>query len=178
MRKWITFKIISLWSDEHSCNCCRHKATRLTTHQITWLRIPKFLWRLSFEFLNRVVRWFCKMCSADPKESATGSQVICRFIPVMASWKFTYFLKCNKWFHFKLSQYFFNWPYVHFVRLLWYLLEKSFTYYVSYTHFNQSQIMQCLVMNANCMYSYVFEINYEIWNFYFGHLIEGKLRGE
>lgn len=32
------------------------------------------------------------MCFADPKESATGSQVIRRYTPVMATLKFTYYL--------------------------------------------------------------------------------------
>jgi hypothetical protein len=33
-----------------------------------------------------------KMCSADPTESKTGSQVIRGFIAVMATLKFTYYL--------------------------------------------------------------------------------------
>jgi hypothetical protein len=43
----------------------------------------------SEEFFNPVVP---KVCSADPKGSATRPQGICKYISVMATLKFTYLL--------------------------------------------------------------------------------------
>ena len=126
----------------HSFICCRYRATSLTAHDNTWVRIAGFVWWLSFEFLNRLLQWFCKMYSADPKESATGSHVIRRFIHVIASRKITYFLNV-------INNFISNNPNISLIghKFISYdcystCLRTSCTHYVSYTHFNQGQIMQ------------------------------------
>jgi hypothetical protein len=143
-----------MWSGEHT----RYRATRLTALQTKWMRIASFVWWLWFEFRKRGVQWFCKMCSADPKESATGSQVIRSCISVMASWNFTYSLNViNNLFQIIAIFFLIDHQFISYDCCSTYL-RTSCTHYASYTHFNQGHIMQCLVMCANDMYSCLFKI--------------------
>jgi hypothetical protein len=107
------------------------------------------------------------MCSADPKESATGSQVIREYILEMASWNFTY--SSNVTYNFISNNRNISLIDHTFISYDCYsaYLRTSCTYCASYTHFNQGQIMQCLVMYANITYSYLFKIisEIQIYNF-------------
>ena len=160
--KWITFRIISVWSGELSFTCCRYSASRLTAYRKTWLWIAGFRWWLFFEFLNQVVQWFCRICSADPKESATGSQVIRGFIFVMTTLKLSYSLHVINNFISNISD-------ISLIghRFISYdcystYLRTPCTHYGNHTYFNEGQIMQCLVVYSNDMYSYLFKIISEI----------------
>jgi hypothetical protein len=99
-----------------------------------------------------------KMCSAEPKESATGSQLIRGFVSVKATLKFTHSLNViNNFISNNRNISLIGHKFVSYDCYSTYL-RTSCTQYVSYTHFNQGQITQCLVMYANDMYSYLIKI--------------------
>jgi len=52
----------------------------------------RFCWWIKTVWLLHAVTAVPKVCSADPKGSATSSQEICGYISVMATLKRTYFL--------------------------------------------------------------------------------------
>jgi len=144
-----------MWSGELSFTCCRYSATRLKANRKTWLctNIASFRWWLSFEFLIRVVQWFCKMCSADSQESATGSQVIRGFISLMTNLKFTYSLNV-------INNFISNNSYIFLIghRFMSYdcystYLRTSFTYYASHTYFNVCIVL--LRMQMICIFIYL-----------------------
>ena len=108
---------------------------------------------------------FLKMWSAASKEYATGSQVIRGYISVKVTFKFTYclnvinnFISNNR--NFSLTDH-------NFISYDCYstYLRTFCTNYASHTHFNQGQIMQCIVIYANYIYFYLFKItNYQwVW---------------
>jgi len=143
-----------MWSGKLSFTCCRYSATRLTAYRKTWLctNIASFRWWLSFEFLIRVVQWFCKMCSADPKESATGSQVIRGFISVMPNLKFTYSLNV-------INNFISNNSDISLIgqRFMSYdcystYLRTSCTHYASHTYFNVYIVLLRMLMLCILIY--------------------------
>ena len=69
-----------------------------------------------------------KLCSADPKGSATSSQGIRGYISVMVTLKFTYFFNSKNNVLLKTIANFFNWRCVYFVRPLEYLIKKPPVY--------------------------------------------------
>jgi hypothetical protein len=97
------------------------------------------------------------MCSADPKESPPGSQVIRGFISVMATLKFTYPLNViNNFISNDRNISLIDQKFISYDCYSTYL-RTSCKNYASHTHFNQGEIMKCLVMYANDMYSYLFK---------------------